>query len=215
MSIFKEASDIARANIYDLLEKAKDPRKQARLMVIDMEKELQKSTQALGEVKGQIAAKEAAIARNLLDIADADSKAKAFLQAGQEEAAKQQLVRKQTELKENATFQSLVDGMRPQCSQLEMMVTDIRSKLGEVRTMQAQIEATGTVAKAMKTASKVFDTDRSDSIYGQMNKMQEKVDAQMGAAMGSMGTYSPSANAMLANSEADAELAQMKADLGL
>ena len=49
MSIFTRLSDLLKANINDLIDRAEDPEKMVKQIILDMQKELNKSTQALGK----------------------------------------------------------------------------------------------------------------------------------------------------------------------
>ena len=49
MGIFKRLSDLLKSNINDLIDKAEDPEKMVKQIIIDMQEELNKSTQALGK----------------------------------------------------------------------------------------------------------------------------------------------------------------------
>ena len=89
MAIFARLADLLKANINDLIDKAEDPEKMLKQIIIDMEEQLDKATQGLGTVM----ASERQIKKQL-ETAQADSKlwedrAKTALKAGNQELAKQ------------------------------------------------------------------------------------------------------------------------------
>ena len=47
MGIFQRLSDLLKSNINDLIDKAEDPEKMVKQIILDMQKELNKYTQAL------------------------------------------------------------------------------------------------------------------------------------------------------------------------
>ena len=49
MGIFSRLSDIFKSNVNDLIDRAEDPEKMVKQIIMDMDQELQKSTQALGK----------------------------------------------------------------------------------------------------------------------------------------------------------------------
>ena len=51
MGIFQRLSDLLKSNVNDLIDRAEDPEKMVKQIIIDMQKELSKSTQALGQAK--------------------------------------------------------------------------------------------------------------------------------------------------------------------
>ena len=91
MGIFQRLSDLLKSNINDLIDKAEDPEKMVKQIIIDMQKELSNSTQALGKAVAseRIAKKqyEQAAAKS----ADWENKAKDALSTGNEELAKKAL----------------------------------------------------------------------------------------------------------------------------
>ena len=48
MAIFERISDLVKANINDLIDKAENPEKMVKQIIIDMEDQLRKATQGLG-----------------------------------------------------------------------------------------------------------------------------------------------------------------------
>lgn len=49
MSIFNRISDILKANINDLLDRAEDPEKMVKQIIADMEEQVRDATEALGQ----------------------------------------------------------------------------------------------------------------------------------------------------------------------
>ena len=54
MAIFERLSDLVRANINDLIDKAENPEKMVKQIIIDMEDQLRKATQGLGTAMGSL-----------------------------------------------------------------------------------------------------------------------------------------------------------------
>ena len=48
MSIFERVSDIVKSNINSLLDRAEDPEKMVKQIIIEMEEQIREATQALG-----------------------------------------------------------------------------------------------------------------------------------------------------------------------
>ena len=51
MGVFARLSDLLKANINDLIDKAEDPEKMVKQIILDMNKELNKAIQNLGKAK--------------------------------------------------------------------------------------------------------------------------------------------------------------------
>ena len=54
MAIFERISDLVRSNINDLIDKAENPEKMVKQIIIDMEDQLRKATQGLGTAMGSL-----------------------------------------------------------------------------------------------------------------------------------------------------------------
>jgi len=50
MAIFSRLTDLLKANINDLIDRAEDPEKMVKQIIIDMEEQLQNAVQGLGSV---------------------------------------------------------------------------------------------------------------------------------------------------------------------
>jgi len=91
MSIFTRLSDLLKANINDLIDRAEDPEKMVKQIIVDMQKELNKSTQALGKAVASEKMVEKQYNNAVATSANWEAKAKAALASGDQELAKKAL----------------------------------------------------------------------------------------------------------------------------
>ena len=109
MGIFSRLGDLLKSNVNDLIDKAEDPEKMVKQIIIDMQKELNNSTQALGKaMAAERTAKnqyDAAAAKS----ADWEDKAKKALAAGDEELAKKALENKVKADKNTEQYKEMYD----------------------------------------------------------------------------------------------------------
>ena len=49
MGIFSRIGDVLKANINDMIDRAEDPEKMVKQIILDLQKEVSKATQALGK----------------------------------------------------------------------------------------------------------------------------------------------------------------------
>ena len=52
MAIFSRIADILKANINDMIDKAEDPEKMVKQLIIEIEQDVDEATQALGQAMG-------------------------------------------------------------------------------------------------------------------------------------------------------------------
>jgi len=136
MAIFARLTDLLKANINDLIDRAEDPEKMVKQIIIDMEEQLQKAVQGLGTVM----ASQRQMAKKLAE-AQSESKlwedrAKSALKEGNEELARQAVDHKlkadssvETHEKMNNELSSQVDILRQQVDLLKAKLNEARSLL--------------------------------------------------------------------------------------
>ncbi|MFR0950523.1 MAG: PspA/IM30 family protein [Ruminococcus callidus] len=93
MGIFSRIGDVVKSNINDLIDRAEDPEKMVKQIILDLQKEVSNATTALGKKASERIAK-----RQYDDAvktsADWEMKAKAALNAGEVDLAKKALSNK-------------------------------------------------------------------------------------------------------------------------
>ena len=185
MAIFSRLTDLLKANINDLIDRAEDPEKMVKQIIIDMEEKLQDAVQGLGSVM----ASERQILLQL-EKAQAESKlwedrAKSALKASDEKLAKKAVDSKLEADEAVAQYQKMHTDMSTQLNKLREQVDLLKEKLNEARTRQTMLLARDKVADARKNVSSAVGNLDSSGAFAKMDKMERKIaekEAQADAA---------------------------------
>lgn len=176
MAIFERISDLVRANINDLIDKAENPEKMVKQIIIDMEDQLRKATQGLGTAMGSLnqVKKQLATAQEQSNVWQ--NKAKACLEQGNEELAKQALENKVKQDKMVAQYQEMANSMQAQVNEIQSQVNVLKQKLEEARSKQAMLTARSQMADAKTQMAKTLGNMDSKSAFAKMDKMEQKIE---------------------------------------
>ena len=176
MAIYERISDLVRANINDLIDKAENPEKMVKQIIIDMEDQLRKSTQSLGTAMGSLnqVKKQLATAQEQSNMWQ--SKAKTCLEQGNEELAKQALDNKVKQDQMVAKYQEMSTSMEKQVNEIKSQVDILKAKLEEARSKQAMLVARSQMADAQTQMAKTLGNMDSKSAFAKMEKMEQKIE---------------------------------------
>lgn len=133
MGMFSRISDIFKSNVNDALDKAEDPEKMLKQMVLEMEESVNKATLAVANAIANEKSLERRISKERSIAADWQQKAMAALQAGREDLARQALEKKAVAEKNvndlvpvQATATQTSAKMREQLDQLKHKLEEAR-----------------------------------------------------------------------------------------
>lgn len=225
MAIFARLGDILKSNINDLLDKAEDPEKMVKQIIIDMSEELNKCTQALGKA---MAAERTA--KNQYETAKAKSddwenKAKQALSKGDEELAKKALAEKVKADKNTEQYKQMYDQISSQTATVRDQVETLKSKLQEAKSRQAMLIARSQMADTQKSIAKStggFDPNSATDKFSRMEEkiMQKEAEAQAFTELAYENNKEGDETMqkfeeMETNSKVDDELARLKAEMGM
>lgn len=176
MAIFERISDLVRSNINDLIDKAENPEKMVKQIIIDMEDQLRKATQGLGTAMGSLNQ-----VKKQLENAQEQSnvwqeKARACLSQGNEELAKQALENKVKQDKMVAQYKEMTDSMETQVNEIKSQIDVLKQKLEEARSKQAMLTARSQMADAKSQMAKTLGNMDSKSAFAKMEKMEQKIE---------------------------------------
>ena len=176
MGVFKRVGRMIRANINDLLDKAENPGKLVKQLILDMEKEL-------GEVKEQVAIAianqkklKAKHEENKRLAADWSSKAMLAVEKGEDELAREAIRRKNSHANLERSFLSqwekqtdAVEALKQGLQQLDLKLEEARRQKTLLLARQKQAEATKQISK---TVAKMPDT----GAFGAFDRMLERIE---------------------------------------
>ncbi|MBO4523562.1 MAG: PspA/IM30 family protein [Ruminococcus sp.] len=175
MGVFQRLSDLLKANVNDLIDRAEDPEKMVKQIIIDMQTELAKATQNYGKAK----ASERLAEKKYLDAqkvsADWESKAKAALAKGDQDLAKQALARKVKADEDLANYKEMFDSISAQTDAIGDQVEVLKSKLEEAKSRQAMLIARSQMADTQKSLAKAAGSFDPNSSFDKFQRMEEKV----------------------------------------
>ena len=212
--VFSRARDIFAANMAELLDRAEDPARMIRMIILEME-------ETLVEVR-------ATAARSIADIKEIrrsesrlnelqttwTEKAELALSKGREDLAKAALVERQKAAE-------MANGLRDELSQLEQVlrgyegdIAKLQAKLREARARQNAIAARFESAVTRARAREVMHGSRTQDAFSKFDVLERRADFAEGRcdALG-ITSLEDEIDQLRASERIDAELEAMKAAL--
>lgn len=176
MAIFDRIGDLIKSNVNDLIDRAEDPEKMVKQVIIDMEEELRKTTSALGQVMGSKTQMQKQLDESIEESKKWEARAKSALEAGNEELAKQALnskVKVDNNIKE---YEVMVQKMETQITTIKEQTQEIKRKLEEARARQSVLIARDKMADTNKQMATTLGNLNSKSAIAKMDKMEKKIE---------------------------------------
>ena len=176
MGVFKRLSDLLKANVNDIIDRAEDPEKMVKQIIIDMQTELTKATQNYGKAKAseRLAEKKYLEAQKISS--DWEAKAKMALSKGDQDLAKQALARKVRADEDLANYKEMYDSISAQTDAIGDQVEVLKSKLEEAKSRQAMLIARSQMADTKKNLAKASGSFDGNSSFEKFQRMEEKIE---------------------------------------
>jgi len=172
--IFARITDIFKANINDLLDKAEDPEKMIKQMVIEMEEAVNKATTAVGSA----IANEKQLERQYADKKKLTSqwqeRAVKAVNAGRDDLARQALEKKNMFEKAATDLEAPLAEARKTSTTMRAQLEQLKAKLDEARVRQGTLIARHQAAKAKKQISSSL-AGIGDGAFANFDKYEQKV----------------------------------------
>jgi len=232
MNIFKRLFSIGKAEAHSAIDKMEDPIKLTEQGIRDMKKDLDKSLEALAQVKAMAIRATNDKEQYALKADDYQNKAMLILKKAQkgelkaedaDRLAKEALIKKEESQKNATRTTAEAEKFNTSVAQLEKNVNSIKSNISkwenELKTLKARVK----VSNATKNLNKQMAEIDSSSTVSLLERMKEKVeqDEALAEAYGDIANDSKSIddelNAAIDTTEVSAEsdLEKLKKQLGM
>ncbi|MEO7690393.1 MAG: phage shock protein PspA [Sphingomonas sp.] len=219
MGIFSRTRDIIAANFTDLLDKAEDPAKMIRMIILEME-------ETLVEVRASAArtiADQKEMRRHITKLDTLQEswteKAELALSKGREDLAKAALVEKQKAADMGVQLSSEITVLDEALKAAEEDINKLQTKLREARTRQNSIVTRLETAHNRYKLREMYAGPKMQDAFSRFEIMERRVDMAEGRAeVAGMGAPPKSLEEEIAElksaEKVEAELAAMKARVG-
>lgn len=232
MNIFRRLFNIGKAEANSAIDKMEDPIKMTEQGIRDMKLDLDKSLEALAQIKAMAIRANNEKEQYTSKAKDYQNKAMLILKKAQngdldtteaDRLAKEALIKKEEATKHIARATGEADKFNKSVAQLEKNVSEIKSNIGnwenELKTLKARVK----VSNATKNLNKQMAEIDSSSTVSMLERMKEKVQQEeaLAEAYGDIANSSRSIDdeldkaASTKEANADDDLAKLKEQLGL
>jgi phage shock protein A len=217
MGLFDRVSRVARANLNDMVSKAEDPEKILEQTIIDMQEDLVQLRQAVASAIASQKRTQQQYNQAQTESNNWQQRAQLALQKGDENLAREALVRKKTHAETSTALKTQLDQQNSTVETLKRNLIAIEGKISEAKTKKDMLKARVSAAKASEQLQSTVGRMNTSSAMSAFERMEDKVlqmEARSQAAAELAGADLESQFAQLeSGSNVDDELASMKAQL--
>ena len=212
--VFSRARDIFAANMTDLLDRAEDPARMIRMIILEMEETLVDIRATAARSIADIKEMRRAVGRLDELRSDWTGKAELALSKGRDDLAKAALVEKQKAGEMADSLRGEMDQMEQVLRGYEADIAKLQGKLREARARQNAISARFESALTRARAREVMHGSRTEEAFAKFEVLERRADFAEGRAEAlGITTLEDEIHELQASHAVDRELEAMKAAL--
>ena len=226
MGMLERFTDIIKANINELLDKAEDPAKMVDQYLRELADSLAEVKQETAGVMAEETRTKRLVDENAAEVAKYDDLARRALKAGNEDDARTFLAKKQQLATKGESLKQAADAARGNAEKMRAMHDKLVSDIEELRGRREAIKAKVAVAKTQDKVNRVSSAgDGAAAAMSAFDRMEAKADEMLDRsnAMSELDAEPIDAAAALeekyaaagATAAVDDELARLKEEMGL
>lgn len=226
MGILTRFKDIISANINDLLDKAEDPGKMIDQYLREMMEDLAEVKKETAGVMAEESRTKRLVDENATEVAKYTALAKKALQAGNEGDARTFLSKKQQLEEVGASLETAYAAAHDSAIKMRQLHDKLTSDINALNNRKQAIKAKVAVAKTQEKVNQLgLSASQGQAAISAFDRMEAKADRMLDEANARAELDAAPVDAAaaleakyqdeLASASVEAELAKMKADLGL
>ncbi|MFP4007253.1 MAG: PspA/IM30 family protein [Spirulinaceae cyanobacterium] len=175
MGLFDRISRVVRANLNDVVSKAEDPEKVLEQAVIDMQENLVQLRQAVARTIAEQKRTEKQYSQNQDEANKWQQRAQLALQKGDEELAREALVRKKNYAETAQVLKTQLDNQTQQVATLKKQLIALESKISEAKTKKNMLKARAQAAEANRQLQSTVNNVSTGGAMAAFERMEDKV----------------------------------------
>lgn len=219
MGMFSRITDVLKANVNEMIDKAEDPAKMMDQMIREMHEQLREAKIEVAKAIADEKRLQQQIKQNEAQSKNWESKAMLALKKGEEELAKEAL-------KQKKTYDQMISSVQPQWEKQKQMSTQLKdslraleSKIEEARRKKEILIARQKRAEAQQKVQEVMSGLNDRSAFATFDRMEQRVmdiEAEADAAVElEMDSLDDQFKELEAGAGVDDDLAALKAKMGM
>jgi phage shock protein A len=213
MGLLERVTTLIRANLNDMIDRAEDPEKMIKQVILDMENQyLQVKTQVAVSIADQHML-EKKLKENETTGNDWMRKAELAVDKGEDDLARAALDRYQTSLRLTQSYREQVDDQKAQVETLKGALQKLEQKLDEAKSKRDLLLARHRRSIALGKAARAQTAVGDHSKSGSFDRLKERVHHTEAVATAQVEIIDADAGERLTRLDRDVEIDRLLADL--
>ncbi|MCL2381962.1 MAG: PspA/IM30 family protein [Treponema sp.] len=214
MSIFSRLKTLISSNVNDLISKAEKPEKMLNQLIIDMQGQLLESKRAVALAIADEKKLEREVANQESQAQEWEKKAMLAVRAGQDDLAREALLRKQEYDGAGAEYRKQWEAQKDSVEKLKDSLRELQNKIEEAQRKKNLLIARAKRAEAQqKIQNTISSVSGNRSAFDAFDRMAQKVDQMEAQAEAAKELEDLSSNTSLDKRFAELERSGSSADL--
>lgn len=218
MGIFERIAMLVKSNINDLIDRAEDPEKMAKQVIVELEEALEEAKSGVAAAIAEEKRLKALMEEHKYESEKWQERAEKAVLKGDDELAKEALRRKKSHDQDLAHFTELYERQQKQVVEMKEDLYELEKKIEDAKRRRDTLIARNRAAEAQRKISQTLAAAGKKNPMDILEKMEEKVErieaeAQAYEEMGK-DTLEEKFKALDEEDDVDKDLAELKKKLG-
>ena len=177
MGIFSRVSDIINANVSDMLDRAEDPQKMVKMLIFEMEEQIDTARQGIAKAIAGEKKLEANLTKQRKEAAEWLGKAEAAIERGDDDLARKCLARKKEHERVAHELQPQWERARRTSDSLKADLRRMEEKLEEATRRRDSLVARQMAAEAQREVQSIAPSmHQAQRSFAKFDRMEQKIE---------------------------------------